>query len=163
MTAANCTGGKVVLGASFTLTDLAALGANCAGRKGDTVLVLEASYFDRLLGLLPANTYGSDDAIKNGTVNGLYGFRAVVRGEDLPSGIKGALVPATGIAVAVRPVAIADLSAYPEADIVTDENGFSITALRHTALATGKAYFNTTCLVGATLTQGANTKYLAAS
>ena len=163
LTAAACTGGKVVLGGSFTLTDLAGLGASCAGRKGDTVLVLDAAYYDRMLGLLPANTYGSDEAIRNGTVGGFYGFRAVVRGEDLPAGIKGALVPATGIACAVRPVAIPDISAYPEADIVSDENGFSITATRHTAFSTGKAYFNTTCLVGAVLTQPDKTKYLAAS
>lgn len=161
-TTGNCTGGKVVL-SSVTLANLAKLRAQCAGRVADTVLILEPGYYADMLGLLSANVYGNQDAILNGYIEKLFGFKAVVQGNDLPEGVKGALVPANGVAVAVRPVAVADPSAYPEAGIVSDENGFSISVLRHTAFATGKAFLNTTCLVGATLTQPANTKYIAAS
>jgi hypothetical protein len=161
-TAAACTGGKVTM-ASVTLANVARLRASCAGRIADTVLLLEPGYYADLLGLLSANIYGNQDAILNGYIEKLYGFKAVVCANDLPDGIKGALVPANGVAVAVRPVAIPDPAAYPEAGIVSDENGFSLSVLRHTAFATGKAFLNTTCLVGAALTQPALTKYIAAS
>ena len=161
-TSTACTGGKVVM-ASVTLANLAKLRASCAGRVADTVLVLDPGYYADMLGVLPFNAYGDQDPIKNGYVEKLFGFKAVVEGTDLPAGVKGALVPANGVAVAVRPVAIPDPSAYPEAGIVTDENGFSLSAFRHTAFATGKAYLNATCLVGATLTQPELTKYISAS
>lgn len=161
-TAAACTGGKVTM-ASVTLANLAKLRASCAGRVADTVLILDPGYYADMLGVLPFNAYGNQDPILNGYVEKLFGFKAVVEGTDLPSGIKGALVPANGVAVAVRPVAIVDESAYPEAGIVSDENGFSLSVMRHTAFATGKSFLNTTCLVGATLTQPALTKYIAAS
>ena len=161
-TAAACTGGKVTM-ATVTLANLAKLRASCAGRVADTVLILEPGYYADMLGVLPFNAYGNQDPIMNGYVEKLFGFKAVVQGTDLPDGIKGALVPANGVAVAVRPVAIPDPAAYPEAGIVSDENGFSLSVLRHTAFATGKAFLNTTCLVGATLTQPALTKYIAAS
>ena len=161
-TAAACTGGKVTM-ASVTLANLAKLRASCAGRVADTVLILDPGYYADMLGVLPFNAYGNQDPILNGYVEKLFGFKAVVEGTDLPAGIKGALVPANGVAVAVRPVAIVDESAYPEAGIVSDENGFSLSVMRHTAFATGKSFLNTTCLVGATLTQPALTKYIAAS
>lgn len=161
-TAAACTGGKVTL-ATVTLANLAKLRASCAGRVADTVLILEPGYYADMLGVLPFNAYGNQDPILNGYVEKLFGFKAVVEGTDLPDGIKGALVPANGVAVAVRPVAIVDESAYPEAGIVSDENGFSLSVMRHTAFATGKSFLNTTCLVGATLTQPALTKYISQS
>ena len=161
-TTAACTGGKVTM-ASVPLANLAKLRASCAGRVADTVLILDSGYYADMLGVLPFNAYGNQDPILNGYVEKLFGFKAVVEGTDLPAGVKGVLVPANGVAVAVRPVAIPDPAAYPEADVASDENGFSVSVLRHTAFATGKAFLNTTCLVGATLTQPELTKYIAAS
>lgn len=164
-----CAGGKVVLAFDDTKTEaynrkqLALLRTSCAGRVADTVLILNPTNYATMLSLFPNNVYGGTDPIQAGYVERLYGFKAVVCGYDLPAGVTGALVPANGLAIAVRPVAIPDIEAYPEAGIVTDENGFSISVLRHTAFATGKAYLNATCLVGVALTQGDLTKYLAAS
>lgn len=76
-TTSACTGGKVVL-SSVTLANLAKLRASCAGRVADTVLILEPSYYADMLGLLSANVYGNQDAILNGYIEKLFGFKAVV-------------------------------------------------------------------------------------
>lgn len=168
-TTSACAGGKVVLAFDDTKTEaynrkqLALLRTSCAGRIADTVLLLDPTNYATMLSLFPANIYGGSDPIAAGLVEKLFGFKAVIAASDLPAGVTGALVPANGLAIAVRPVAIPDIEAYPEAGVVTDENGFSISVLRHTAFATGKAYLNATCLVGVSLTQGDKTKYLAAS
>lgn len=161
-TTSACTGGKVVL-SGVSASSLAALRTQCVGRVADTVLLLNPANYADMLSIFTNNVYGGTDPVQNGYLERLYGFKAVVCAYDLPSGVTGALVPANGLAIAVRPVAIPDMAAYPEAGVVTDENGFSITAMRHTAFATGKAYMNVTCLVGAELTMPEKTKYLAAS
>ena len=169
-TTSACAGGKVVLAFDDTKSEaynrkqLAMLRTSCKGRIADTVLLLNPTNYATMLSLCPAQVYGNNDPILNGYVEKLYGFKAVVCAYDLPDGVTGALVPSNGLAIAIRPVAIPDPAAYPEADIVKDdENGFAISVLRHTAFATGKAYLNATCLVGAELTQPENTCYLAAS
>lgn len=163
-TAANCEAGKITM-ASVTKNAVAKLRTNAAtkGRVGDYVLLLAGDYFADLISLLDSNVFGGTDPIQSGAVDRLYGFRSVLCANDLPEGIKGALVPASGVAVAVRPVAIPDPEAYPECGVVTDENGFSLTAMRHTSFATGKAFFNVTALVGAELVKKANVFYIAAS
>lgn len=163
-TAANCEAGKITM-ASVTKNAIAKLRTNAAakGRVGDYNLLLAGDYFADLISLLDSNVFGGADPIMDGVVKRLYGFRNVLCANDLPDGIKGALVPANGVAVAVRPAAIPDPEAYPECGVVTDENGFSLTAMRHTALATAKAFFNVTALVGAELVNKGNVYYIAAS
>ena len=164
-TAANCTAGKITM-ATVTKNAVAKLRTNAAtkGRVGDYVLLLSGDYFADLISLLDSNVFGGTDPIQTGAVDRLYGFRSVLCANDLPDGIKGALVPASGVAVAVRPVAIPDPDAYPECGVVTDEaTGFSLTAMRHTSFQTGKAFFNVTGLVGAELVNKANVFYIAAS
>lgn len=169
-TTENCEGGKVVISASDISNEkvkakVAALRSNAAGkgRVGEYVVLLDPVYFAELINELPANVYGGDEAIRNGVIPQLFGFKAVIQAMGLPEGVKGALVPADGVAVAVRPVAIPDPSAYPECGVVTDENGFSLTAMRHTSFATAKAFYNVTALVGADIIRKAQTFYIAAS
>ena len=163
-TAENCLAGKITM-ASVTKNAIAKLRTNAAskGRVSDYVLLLDGEYFADLISLLDSNVFGGIDPIQTGVVPRLYGFKAVMCANDLPSGIKGALVPATGVAIAVRPVAIPDPSAYPECGVVTDENGFSLTAMRHTSFATAKAFYNVTALVGADILRKSDTFYIAAS
>ena len=163
-TAANCTAGKITM-ATVTKNAVAKLRTNAAtkGRVGDYVLLLSGDYFAELISLLDSNVFGGTDPIQTGAVDRLYGFRSVLCANDLPDGIKGALVPATGVAVAVRPFAVVDPDAYPECGIVTDENGFALTAMRHTSFSTGKAFFNVCALVGAELVDKSNVFYIAAS
>ena len=169
-TADNCPAGKKVIGSSDLSNEkvkakVAGLRADAAtkGRVGDYVVLLDPVYFAELINELPANIYGGVDPIKDGVIPALFGFRAVLQANDLPEGVKGALVPANGVAVAVRPVAIPDPAAYPECGVVTDENGFSLTAMRHTSFATAKAFYNVTALVGADILRKNDTFYIAAS
>lgn len=148
---------------AFNRKQIAALRAQCVGRVADTVLLLNPENYATMLSLFSNNIYGDKDPVQDGYIEKLYGFKAVVCAYDLPAGVTGALVPSNGLAIAVRPVAIPDPAAYPEAGVVSDENGFSVSVLRHTAFATGKAYLNVTALVGVALTQPDKTKYLVAS
>ena len=168
-TAAACTGGKAVLAFDDTKTDaynrkqLAKLRAACPGRVSEYVLGLDPDNYNTMLSLFADNIYGDKDPVQEGYVPRLFGFKAVVQLNDLPSGVTGALIPASGLAIAIRPVAIPDPAAYPECEVVSDEQGFSITAMRHTDFNTATCWFNTTCLVGATLALPGQTKYIAAS
>lgn len=144
-----CTGGTITM-ASVTKNAIAKLRTNAAtkGRVSDYVLLLAGDYFADLISLLDSNVFGGTDPIQEGVVEKLYGFKSVVCANDLPSGIKGVLVPANGLAIAARGFAIPDPSAYPECGSVSDENGFTLTAMRHTSFATAKCFFNVGCLVG---------------
>ena len=163
-TTTNCAGGKITM-ASVTKAALAKCRTQAAskGRVADYVLVLCPDYYADALALFDSNVYGDSDPIQDGYVKRLYGFKSVVCGYDLPEGVKGALVPAEGLAIAVRPVAIPDPSAYPECATVTDENGFSILAMRHTDFNTGASLVNVTTLIGADLARKNETFYIAAS
>jgi len=166
----NCLAGKKVISSSDISNEkvkqkVAALRTDAAkkGRVSDYVVVLDGAYFAELVNELPYSTFGGTDPIQNGVIPKLFGWKAVISADNLPYGIVGAVVPASGVAVAVRPVAIPDPNAYPECDVVTDENGFSVTAMRHTSFATGKAFYNVTALVGADLIRKNETYYIAAS
>ena len=159
-TAANCTGGKITM-ASVTKSAVAGLRAACVGRVTDNVVLLAPDYYAELISLLDSGVYGGTDPIQSGYIPKLYGFKAVAQANDLPSGIKGALVPYNALSVAARPVEIPDTSCYSEYGIVTDENGFSLNVFRHGSAATGTAWLNVTTLFGAAFNKKANCKYIA--
>lgn len=161
-TAANCTGGKITM-ASVTKAALAGLRANCVGRVANSVLLLAPDYYAETLSLLDSGVFGGVDPIQTGYIPRLYGFKAVAQGNDLPTGVKGVLLPSNAIAVASRTVAIPDPSCYSEYGTVKDENGFALTVLRHGSAATGKAFINTTCLFGAAFVKKTWVKYIAAA
>jgi len=161
-TAANCTGGKITM-ASVTKAALAGLRANCVGRVANSVLLLAPDYYADTLGLLDSSVFGGTDPIQTGYIPRLYGFKAVAQANDLPTGVKGVLLPSNSIAVASRTVAIPDPSCYSEYGTVKDENGFALTVLRHGSAATGKAFINTTCLFGAAFVKKTWVKYIAAA
>lgn len=162
-TAAACTGGKVVC-ATGAKADVAALTASCLGRVSRTILGLDPVRFATLLGALDAHVYGGEEAIRQGVIKGLYGFKSVICLRDLPSGVVGALIPDTAVAVAARGTLKAeDEKLFPEAGTVTDENGFPITVTRHMSFAKRDAFLNADVLWGAALIQPAKVQYLAAS
>ncbi len=161
-TAAACTGGKAAL-SSVTKQKIAGLRAECLGRCADTVLALCPTYFNDLLSLLDANILGTADAIRTGYIGGLYGFKAVVQMNDLDSGVLGAIIPSSAVAVASRAFPVADEGAYSEMGTVTDEFGFTLTVLRHGSAAKGTGFINVASLWGAALVQPTAIKYIAAS
>jgi len=82
---------------------------------------------------------------------------------DLPTGVVGALVPENAVAFASRAVTVADESCYSEIGTASDENGFTLTTLRHGSPAKGKGFLNVTCLYGMKMFNGENCKYICAS
>lgn len=156
-----CTGGGVAL-ASVTKANLAKLRTSCAGRVRNTVLALDPVYYADALAVLDVDGNAGDEAIMSGYIKGLYGFKAVVQMNDLPNGVKGALIPDTAVAVAARGT-IKSGEGYVEAETVTDENGFPITITRHLSPAKRAEFLNADVLWGATLVQPAKIKYLATS
>ena len=163
-TAAACTGGKVVLSGDVTKAKLAKLRKECLGRVADTVLALNPDLYAETLALLDNGTLGSDSAIRAGIAGNLYGFRAVIQLNDLPSGVIGALIPRDCVAFASRAVPVGDEGCYSEYGTVSDpETGYTITVLRHGSAAKGKGFINITSLWGANLIQPSKVKYIAAS
>lgn len=156
-----CAGGKVVL-ASVTKATLAGLVKECKGRVASTVLGLNPANYATALSILDSTAYGGAEAIRQGYIPQLYGFKAVVCLRDLPAGVTGALIPDTAIAVAAR-ATVKDFSGFIEGDNVMDENGFPITVTRHFSPAKRDEFLNADVLWGAAFVQGAKVQYLAAS
>ena len=161
-TSTACTGGKHVM-ASVTKANITACRAACLGRTADTILGLAPDYYNSLLSLLDANILGAQDAIKNGYIGGLYGFKAVVQMTDLDRGVLGAIIPADSVAIASRAFPVADEGAYTEMGTVTDEYGFTLTVMRHGSPAKGTGFINVAALWGCALVQPSKIKYIAAS
>ena len=160
-TADACTGGKVVV-SSVTKKTIAALRGECLGRVANTVLALDPTYYAAVLAELDTSAYGGAQAIQNGIVNALYGFKAVIQMKDLPSGVLGALIPQDAVAVAARGTLKAE-EGFIEAGTVTDENGFPVTITRHMSFAKRTEFLNGDLLWGAALVQASKIKYIAAS
>ena len=97
-----------------------------------------------------------------GYIRGLYGFKAGVCMNDLPTGVKGALIPDMAVAVAARST-INSTEGYIEAGTFTDENGFPITVTRHFSPGKREEFLNADVLWGVKLIQPAKVKYIAAA
>lgn len=91
----------------------------------DTVLLCNGKEFGQLLATLDANTYGDRSAIAEGRINGLYGFRSVIKVDNLTniagSGLRAALVPVNALGVAARTIPVLNSKLYEEVGTVTDE------------------------------------------
>lgn len=68
----------------------------------DCVIALNATTFSTLLGTLDSYVYGGPEAIRDGVVPGLYGFRGVVVAPSLPAGYNGFIIPWESIGIANR-------------------------------------------------------------
>lgn len=113
------------------------------------VVALTPSKYAKVLGLIgDTSIYGGDSIIKNGVINGLYGFKGFVCAPV------DAVIMDEAIGVASRYLAPA-MNAYPEAFKATDEDGFTMGFRKYMDLATGKSLFACDALVGAKITQPA--------
>lgn len=74
----DCTGGKVVLSGELTKAKLAKLRKECLGRTAETILALSPDLYAEALALFDSNVIGDSNAIRNGVVGNLYGFKAVI-------------------------------------------------------------------------------------
>jgi hypothetical protein len=116
--------------------------------------MLDSANFATLLSLLDYYTYGDREAIKDGVVPGLYGFKAVMENNYLPAGTKGALVAEDALVVAGRTIAVQSPRVYQEVGYTTDEDsGLTLGLRRGADWATGMNYATVEALFGAALVQ----------
>ena len=146
---------------SVTKANLAGLRDKCAAAgidPGQCALLLNPAQFAAALALLDANVYGGSEAIRNGVVEGLYGFAAVVECTTLTTTateyLLGAIIPKDGLAIAGRVVPVGSPSAYQEIGTTTDEDSGLVLGLRrHGNPATGSNFLNVEALFGAAIVQ----------
>lgn len=147
--------------ASVTKANIAKIRAAMAavGARADrSVVMLAPTQFADLLAALDANVYGGAEAIKNGVIPGLYGFKAIVENSDLSADsaekLVGCVVPEDALVIAGRVVPVMSPNVYEEIGLTTDEvSGLTIGARRHGNPATGDNFCTHEALFGASLVQ----------
>lgn len=159
----NCTGTAAVV-ASATLANIGGLRNVALCDIADTVVALDGAYFTDLLVAL-GGTYGaSAEALQGRIIKNLFGFKSVVCIDGLPSGVKGALIPANSFAIAGRAVNVQNPEAYAEWGTVTDPaSGLTLTVRRHGDANTDATLINVEALFGAKIIDGAQVQLIKAS
>ena len=91
----------------------------------DTVLLLNGKEYGQLLATLDANVYDTPSAIQDGRIPGLYGFRAVVKVDNMTniagSNLRAALVPVNALGIAGRTIPVLNPKLYEDVGTVTDD------------------------------------------
>lgn len=121
----------------------------------DTILALNSVKFAELLAILDANMYGGTEAVRDGIIPNLYGYKAVMELDSLnDDNLVGALIPSGSIAVASRTLDILNPKLYDEIGTATDEaSGLVIQMRRGGDWKTGESVATVECLFGAKLVQ----------
>ena len=142
---------------TVTKANIAKLRKQCAAvdcDPADSVLLLAPDPFADLLALLDSNIYGGAEAIKNGKIDGLYGFKCVMENTRLPSDTVGAVIPDTALVAAGRKVPVNCRNSYDEVDEIVDENsGLILGMRRHGDPARGENFCTLEVLMGSELAQ----------
>jgi hypothetical protein len=144
------------LGATPTLADfsgLYALAENSDIPVDRCVVVLNPTYFSKVLPLVTYNMVGKEDYIETGVIRGLIGFKGVVCSSNLPEGTVGAILLDEAMGLASKYLAPMTPGAYPEAWSATSDEGFTIGFRRFMDLNTGSDKFAVDALFGAKLLQ----------
>lgn len=145
--------------ASVTKANLAALRAKCAAAgidPAETVLALTPAKFADMLALFDANIYGGVEAIRNGVVNGLYGFKSVIQLPLDPSAdekLTGALLPSDAIVVAGRTIPADDVPGAICGFTTDEDSGLTVGTYAYVEHATREHLFTMEALLGAKIVQ----------
>lgn len=142
------------IGATPTLTDFAglyALAENSDIPVDRCVVVLNPTYYSKVLPLVTYNMVGKEDYIETGVIRGLIGFKGVVCSSNLPDGTVGAILLDEAMGLASKYLAPMTPGAYPEAWSATSDEGFTVGFRRFMDLNTGADKFAVDCLYGAKL------------
>ena len=144
------------IGATPTLADFAglyALAENSDIPVDRCVVVLNPTYYSKVLPLVTYNMVGKEDYIETGVIRGLIGFKGVVCTSNLPDGTVGAILLDEAMGLASKYLAPMTPGAYPEAWSATSDEGFTIGFRRFMDLNTGSDKFAVDALFGAKLLQ----------
>lgn len=145
---------------SITKANLAKLRGKCDATGADpasTVLVLNPTNFAEMLALFDANIYGGTEAIRQGVVEGLYGFKAVMQlplSSDASEKLVGALIPAEALVVGGRTIPADDVGDGAECGFTTDEtSGLTVGTYAFVDHTTREHKFTMEALFGAKIIQ----------
>ena len=123
---------------------------------GECVLMLNASAYGRVLASLDANLYGGPEAIRDGMIEGLYGFDSVMENDLLlkNQNLIGCIIPRNAVGIAGRILPVVNPKLYDEVGTVTDEHsGLTLQFRRTGDQATDRSVMTCECLFGAKLLQ----------
>lgn len=117
----------------------------------DSVIALNAKTFSTLLGKLDSYVYGGPEAVRDGVVPGLYGFRGVILAPTLPADVNGFIIPWESIGIVNRYNRPA-VDGYEATFASTDPHtGFTIGYRVYEDRCKGLAIMAADCLWGAKL------------
>ena len=119
---------------------------------GDAVVVLGPVDYQKVLSYLDSNVYGGSEAIREGRIPGLYGFRSFVCSTFLNEGLKGAIVSRDAIGLASRYLEPME-GAYPDAWRASDGDIATIGFRHFSNLCTGRRYLACEALFGSRVLQ----------
>ena len=119
---------------------------------GDAVVVLGPADYAKVLSYLDSNVYGGSEAIREGRIPGLYGFRSFVCSTFLNEGVKGAIVSRDAIGLASRYLEPME-GAYPDAWRASDGDIATVGFRHFSNLCTGRRYLACEALFGAKVLQ----------
>ena len=126
---------------------------------GESILMLNGKGYGQLLASLDANLYGGPEAIRNGMIEGLYGFDAVMENDMLGKGLNGenlvgAIVPRNALGIAGRILPVRNPKLYEEVGTTTDvKSGLTIQFRRGGDWQTDNSVMTAEALFGSKLLQ----------
>jgi len=151
VTATNFPKSETVAAATFKKNVVAALRALAVNNNmapGSTVVVLNPVYFALLLADLDASVYGGPEAIRNGHIPGLFGFRDIVEAPNYAG--PGFLAYPSALAVASRVLRPLRTEGYDVFETHQDDaTGFAFNTVVSTELGTGRTSMAVDCNFGA--------------
>lgn len=116
----------------------------------ECALVLDPENYGALMGTLDANIYGGPEAIRNGVIENIYGFKGVAMTGYLPEGVKGVIVPRDTLGIVTR-VNTPAINGYDNTWSAEDANGIAVGFRVFEHLCYGKALIGGDMLIGAKL------------
>lgn len=136
--------------AGFDAKAVAALRAKAIAKKlrvNRAVLALNPDFYSALLGTLDANVFGGREAMVQGVIPGLLGFRAVVEIPQMTA--PGFIAHPDALAIAGRQIPFLSTKTYEQVKEISEpETGFPMTQVIYVDGPTGKGNFSVSALYG---------------
>ncbi len=110
-----------------------------------SVLAVNSDTFAELLDLLDSNVYGGSEAVRNGIIPNLYGWKAIMECDEYTSAegenLVGAVIQEDCLAIAGRQIVPGSPSCYDEVGTTTDpDTGLVLTTRKHGNPRTGDTF-----------------------